>query len=997
MRDGVRSQQRGSIRWLLYAGVLSAGAFVACESPFEPRGEGERVPVGRVIEQEVTGDSVKWYSFAASPNELFVVFLEALQSNVWLAVFDSTHQRLVATINAGPGGPALDENPSNTFGTPTGGIYRVRVSTAPGASARFRFKVYAIDRGPELVPASFAFGDTVIGETIDPMVDLDEFLVHGAAGQEIVAVGETPGPAGSGSVALTVIDPVANDLLGYVFADAGTSNPRTTGRMRLSGTHDYRVTFGSVTSNTYPRYRGPYRFWMYVINRAPEHRGAPIAFDTEIAEETIDREGDIDEFTFQANTGDEFNVFVQAPRAFQLEVARPGTGPFALAAAVPTDTAFFRRATGRFSAFQTGTYVVRILGSGSHQVADTGRYRLYVYAIDRRPEHVAAAVAVGDTVSGEQIELPGDIDEFSFSASAGEEVNAFFQAEDGTQETFLQLDVIEPAGGVLRSVQSVGTDTSLIQRATGTFVLPTTGTYRIRVKNASDFMDQSRGAYRFFLYRINRAPESVPATLGLGDSLMGEAIDLPGDIDEFTFTAAETALAGFVLARTTAGLGPCLHVALVADAGHQVLNQSVPEYCGTTVEVTLGTGPFAIPQGSHTLRVLGTASTGTGYTGPYRLVTFPLDSLPENVGDSVAIGDTVSGEDLGLPGDYDVFHFTGREGQHIDVRLQGLAPPPDSAGRWIVASVSGSTPPGYLASTSTPLSSTTLDAHRTGRVDLPSTGVYRVGVYPGHGGRLLDEGGAYRFTVVTVPAGPETAPAAMTPGDSVTTERIDHAEDVDEFVLTGLPDQELAVFLHAGETQGLTVVAYDTATGDILDATPSFVARESTGRFRLPGTGVAGIRVYSPRPCPPEVGAEFGGCGTAQALGSYFLLAFPINRAPESVSSAVVVGDTVDGEAIDPRGDVDEFTVTAAQGQTLIAYLQTPLGAASFEGIVLRVVDATSGAVLGSVTSDNPTPNLEDQSTGPIVLPYTGAYTIRVEGGSDRTVAGSYRFKVVLQ
>ncbi len=269
-------------------------------------------------------------------------------------------------------------------------------------------------------------------------------------------------------------------------------------------------------------------------------------------------------------------------------------------------------------------------------------------------------------------------------------------------------------------------------------------------------------------------------------------------------------------------------------------------------------------------------------------------------------------------------------------------------------------------------------------------------VYSGQDGHLLDEVGPYRFAIVTVPAGPETAPVALAPGDSVTTERIDGPEDVDEFILRGSPNQEFAVFLHAGETQGLTVVVYDTATGDMLDATPSFVARESTGRFRLPSSGVAGVRLYSPRPCPAAIVAEFLSCGTG-GVGSYFVLAFPIDRAPESASPGVVVGDTVDGEAINPAGDVDEFTVTAVQGQTLIAYLQTPLGAAGLEGIVLRVVDLTSGAVLGSVTSDDATPNLEDRSTGPIVLPYTGAYTIRVEGGSDRSVAGPYRFKVVLQ
>lgn len=978
---------------MISAGPAAAlGAMTACsDSPFEPRGEGERVPVGVVIEQEVAVGSSRWYSFAASANGVYTVFLEAVQGEVFLTVVDSTRPTWVASITASEGGASLEDNPTDNFGTPTGGVYRLRVSPFGAGGARFRFKVYAIDVAPENVQARFRIGDTVAGETIDPIVDLDRFVAHGDSGQEIVAVVETQGPAGSGSVALDVADSVANTLLGYVFADASASIPLTTGRLRLTGTHDYQFSLGSVTSNQYPRYRGPYRFWTYVINRAPEHRAAPLPFDTEVAQESIDREGDVDEFTFQGNAGQQFNVFLQAPRAFHLEVARQGSGPFALAAAAPGDTALFDHATGRFPV-QAGAHVVRVLGSDSHQVADTGRYRVYVYAIDPRPEHVPATIALGDTVSGEQIERPGDIDEFTFSGLAGEELNAFFQAEDRSQRTFLQLDVFEPAGGLFRSVQSSGTDTSLIQRATGTFVLPTTGTYRVRVWSES-FMDQGRGPYRFFFYRINRAPESVPATLTLGDSLTGERIDLPGDIDEFAYTVPATTLASLVLARTSGTSQDCVRSLILDGAGNQLHEETVPWGCNGTPETTRGSGPFVLPGGSYTLRVQGAG----GYRGGYTVRTFPLDSLPESVTASVAIGDTVSGEGVGLPGDYDVFTFSGRKGQHLDVYLQGLAAALDSNQYRFVADVRGPTRPEALGFVSTPLSSTTLNAHRMRRIDLPTTGVYRLAVYSGHDGHLLDEVGPYRVAVVTVPAGPETAAAGLVPGDSVTTERIDNDEDVDEFVLTGNPDQEVAVFLHAGETQGLTVVAYDTATGDILDATPSFVALESTGRFRLPASGVAGIRVYHPRPCPPDlVAPQFPGCDGG-GLGSYFLKVVPINRAPEIAAAAVVPGDTVNGEAIDPRGDVDEFTVTAAQGQTLIGYLQTPLGTTSFEGIVLRVVDATTGAVLGSVASGNPTPNLEDQSTGPIVLPYTGAYTIRVEGGSDRNVAGPYRFKVVLQ
>src|SRR6266498_5591527 len=171
---------------------LAAVAFVvaiACDSPFEPRGQGERVPIGAVIEDQVSGDTVNWYSFAARSNQPYVVLLEASHGQVQLAVYDSTHQTLVGTMSAGPNSPPLDENPSPTFGSPAGSVYRLRVNTFPGSGiARFRFEVYAVHLAPELVPASFALGGTVTGETIAPMVDLDWFRAHGDAGQEVVAV-----------------------------------------------------------------------------------------------------------------------------------------------------------------------------------------------------------------------------------------------------------------------------------------------------------------------------------------------------------------------------------------------------------------------------------------------------------------------------------------------------------------------------------------------------------------------------------------------------------------------------------------------------------------------------------------------------------------------------------------------------------------------------------------------------------------------------------------
>ncbi len=47
---------------------------------------------------------------------------------------------------------------------------------------------------------------------------------------------------------------------------------------------------------------------------------------------------------------------------------------------------------------------------------------------------------------------------------------------------------------------------------------------------------------------------------------------------------------------------------------------------------------------------------------------------PEGVGDTLAVGDTVSGEFLDVPGDFDEYVFFARKGEHIVAYFQGLAP-----------------------------------------------------------------------------------------------------------------------------------------------------------------------------------------------------------------------------------------------------------------------------------------------------------------------------------
>lgn len=987
MRLGVPPNIRFHRSRVLRAAALVVGALLACESPFEPRGEGERVPIGQPITDAVTGDTVARYSFVAQGGGPYVVFLAAFRGAVQLSVRDSTSQNWVTFLSAGPGSPSLYQNATSTFPTQQGDVYQLEMNAVPaGSYARFGFVVYSINTSPELRSDVFAFGDTVAGETIDPIVDLDEFIVHGQAGQEFVAVAETPGPPGSGSVALSVVDPVTNYFLGYVFADAGSSNALTTGRLRLPATHDYRFTLGSVTSNQYPRYRGPYRFWTYLINRVPEHRAAPIPFDTEIGSERIDRAGDVDEFTFQATAGADFNAFVQAPRAVQLEVAPPIGPAFAVASSQSSDTALFAHATSRFQITQAGTYVVRVAGANPYQVADTGGYRFFLYAIDRRPEHVPQSIAPGDTVSGEDIGLPGDIDEFTFSGTAGEEFNAFLKAESGLQETFLQLEVVDPTGAVLRTTQSVGTDTSLLRQPTGRFALTSTGTYRLRVTTGSDL---SRGPYRFFVYRVNRAPESVPAILAFGDSVSGEAMEVPGDVDEFRVRVPDSSGANLVFELETQPVGGSLTVQLIDSATGQVI------VAGTAYSTGRGAmGSMRLAPGTYIVRADGNPYEDRSVMqGDYRLWFYRFGFGPEVAADTFAIGDTVSGESIEPWGDFDQFYFYGVRGQHVNALLQGLAAPSDGEFETVITPPGDPTAPPSIFIFS-PKASAALEDHQTTRLDLPATGWYRFVVHGAGDGFAAR--GAYRFAVLPIgDTGPEHVSAALAVGDSVTTESIDTPGDWDEFTLTATPGRELYLIFRG--KQGVDgpfpyVHLMDSTTGDTLAANVG-QGEHVVGPFLVPAGGQAAIAVY-------QHGGFFRVCYDATCgslfsfVGPYAVRVWSLNRGPELVPVTYVVGDTVRGEALWPAGDIDEFVVSATPGEQLTPFYRLTSATTPADGLItLQVVDPSTDSVL--VGSNTGVLGTVFGTPGSFVVPASGTFVVRIRAfyAGDITTA-PYEFYV---
>jgi len=361
--------------------------------------------------------------------------------------------------------------------------------------------------------------------------------------------------------------------------------------------------------------------------------------------------------------------------------------------------------------------------------------------------------------------------------------------------------------------------------------------------------------------------------------------------------------------------------------------------------------------------------------GAYRIWLYRFGLGPELVPDTFAIGDTVSGEVIEPWGDVDRFRFYGLRGQHVNVALQGRA---DTSGGGFQAWISGpgGEPIWTFASVSSAASDPTLREHQTQRLDLPVNGWYHVEM-TGFGPTR----GAYRLLVEPLGTSPEEAAAALTAGDSVTTESIDTPGDWDEFTVTATPGQELNVIFQGNPAMNgyAQIRVHDRASGDSLAGNVGQGTR-IVGPFRLPAGGQVTIAVYQDagfvRFC---YDATCGGVLTL--VGPYAFRVDPLNRGPEGVPAAYTVGDTVRGEAISPVGDIDEFTSSGTPGEVLTPLLRLTADPVPEEGLImLEVVDASTGANLAGGGWALFRTSTEFLSPGTFTVPAGGGFIVRVKG-----------------
>jgi hypothetical protein len=554
----------------------------------------------------------------------------------------------------------------------------------------------------------------------------------------------------------------------------------------------------------------------------------------------------------------------------------------------------------------------------------------------------------------------GDVDEFTVPLLADSTYNVFLQTSASTGPARLHAS-ISWGGGQVLDVASAAGDTALARQFTGNFTAIETENATLRITGEADDRGLDRGAYRLFVYLVNRAPEIVGPNIVAGDSLL-ESIEYPGDIDDFRLSPSGGGAVKLALQRSDAQ-EETLQLRWGLDDGTMMNCFVIPGQAGVRCDSgRIGaTGPL-------NLSVASEFGVTTPFRGAYRLVTVPIDLDPEGRPGSVSLGEAVT-EEIDPAGDADGYTLSYSAGDLIELEADGGGGSTANGFQVVFFDPDGNFLPGYADLV--PVSS--------GRFTLPSSGTYRLQISGASGGTNAAETGPYTFTIRRVSSQAEVVSAPIAIGDSVTAEPIGQVGDVDDFVVAGPPGAEVQVFVR-GSTR-LVVDAIVPGTSTLVRAGANF----ATGRLTLPGSGRIGLRVYEPRTFSGAL-REHG----MSYVGPYAIAVHQVDRDPETIGAPVTLGAVVEGEAVDFEGDVDEFTFAGTGGQTIAARLSAPMGGFSPTAVNLQVIDPSTEQVLGSADAFDAT----EVGTGSILLPATRTYLVRVQGVSDTEGRGVYQFMI---
>lgn len=689
--------------------------------------------------------------------------------------------------------------------------------------------------------------------------------------------------------------------------------------------------------------------------------GAGLVTWGDTIEARLDSPTDVDVYEMERDGGFVVNLFVQAldPGSEGHVVAivrRNKVSDSGFAASLAGDTALYDDGSGLIAVDANGDFQIRVQSILGGYV---GRYLLHPRILNDAPESGTAELTLDQTLE-ERIDPPGDTDVFTLQASDGSEVNAFFEVWDAKADTSLVLTFGTGTNQAMRLSAGAADGTPRLA-VSGRFLLQGSGEFSVQVSGADS--KKAVGNYRLLFAKIDRAPEGASEVVTLRDTVSG-AIEPIGDIDEFS------------LGADTLGAYRTFFRSLSASPSDTlVLEIRDPPGITSIVLTSVGGDPDLR---MHATRMMGLSSAATvtvtgknsvDDSGPYEFQVYSIDTAPEDGGETLVIGDSIV-ESIDPLGDIDRFLFTGAGGDLINVTLQFTDAPVlteftlrevatnELVENWRRSIYSG-------------------QEWATGRVTLPRDGDYRIHILAEDSRGLI-----YTLRIFAIDTLPELAPQTLVFGVTA-NEPIWPPDDVDILTFAGTAGETVAIHFETlndpgGRGHELGVV--DPSGRAVRELSVNSLTASGDGGTVLSETGTYRVFV-KPRTSAPS------------DTSSYSILLRSTGQDPETIGIAVATGSVISGEAIDLIADIDTFAFSAAAGDELVAIFQTdvPCVVDCASPVSFDIIDPATASVLrGTVSSSVPS------YTRKIALPRTDTYTVRINGGSQTTFVGPYRFELVI-
>jgi len=374
----------------------------------------------------------------------------------------------------------------------------------------------------------------VVSDTISPVGDSDPHTFSisaadlAAAGGQYVVKLSLAGASGTFQARARLFSPSGAEL-GSELAAGTRDSPRT-----LSEVGVYTVWVYDSDNNA----TGAYAIGLEGLN--PPSSDAVAISTGDVQTNTIAMMAEVDEYTFTAAVGDRVTLSLAdtasasyAPRAVlyspsgqEVELRSATTG---------SQVGHVEGGKKVVSAVlaEAGVYVIQVY---DNNFTDTGQYRLALEGLVDASED-AEPIVLGEVRSG-TIDA-GEIDEYTFLASAGDVVTVSLSDVDPGSDTELWAELYSPSGEKVEKLYGTTGPDEVENGEKVVYPLPATGTYVIQVFDGDYAHSEPYAVALEGLKPPSPPPHSV--AISVGNTVTGR-IEVRGEVDEFTFFASAAQL-----------------------------------------------------------------------------------------------------------------------------------------------------------------------------------------------------------------------------------------------------------------------------------------------------------------------------------------------------------------------------------------------------------------------------------------------------------------------